>query len=251
MKTNILTCICLFFFLTEIIAQDIGKITITNAAKNYPNFIVSLNGVRLQNDYTGSSSFKFVDETSYRVKILQAGSSSVLNFTISSEPKYHSNYLIMKDQVGNYSMVLQSKSLMLNDPENEQSVPTPAAVAATPSLTKTIAPTPSATTATLVQGPVAMNDAVYKKKLNEVKAKSFDDDRLEHIRNAFEYESFNTGQVVGLMKVFTFDDKRLEVAKFAYPKTIDKEEFYKTYDQFSFSSSKTSLKEWIANYKRK
>lgn len=256
-KTKILSVLCLLFLLNSIKAQDVGKIIINNGLRSYPNFIVSLNGVRLQNDYSSSISYKFVDETNYRVKILQAGSSSVLNFTISSEPKYVSNYLLTKDNVGNYSLVLQSKSLMLGEPEIEQAVITSAAVVPVAAVSIAVPPTQTtvtqvntaAPTATFFQGPLAMTDAVYRNKLNEVKAKTFDDDKMEHVQNAFEYEEFTTAQVIGLMKLFTFDDKRLEVAKFAYPKTIDKEEFYKTYDHFSFPSSKSSLKDWIKNYK--
>ncbi len=256
-KSKFLSVIVLLFLLTSSKAQDVGKIIINNGLRSYPNFIVSLNGVRLQNDYSSSITFKFVDETVYRVKLLQAGSSSVLNFTISSEPKYVSSYLLTKDNAGNYSLVLQSKSLIMNDEEIQAAVNTVAAVvpvstvAAAPSQTMAVQVNTAAPTATFIQGPLAMTDAVYRNKLNEVKAKTFDDDKMEHVQNAFEYEEFTTAQVIGLMKLFTFDDKRLEVAKFAYPKTIDKEEFYKTYDHFSFPSSKSSLKDWIKNYKAK
>lgn len=98
-------------------------------------------------------------------------------------------------------------------------------------------------------GPVAMTAEVYKQKYEEVKAKSFDDEKLERIKEAFEYENFTSAQVIGLMKLFSFDDKKIEVAMFAYPKTIDTENFYKTYDQLSFPSSKSKLKEWVKNNK--
>jgi Domain of unknown function (DUF4476) len=246
------TLICLLSFvcigLQTAFAQDCGKIIISNASKTDPGIVVSLNGVRLNNDYSQSVTFRYVDENVYRVKILQAGSSSPLSFTVSSEARYVSAYLLVKDNVGRYSLLLQSKSLMLNDNEPEPAVTTPAAVVATP--------TRAAATSTKVvepvyQAPVAMGEAPFRRKYEEVKAKSFDDDKIERLKEAFEYEYLNTNQVMDLMKLFSFDDKRMEAAKFCYKKTVDKEEFYRTYDLFSFPSYKTQMKDWVSKNKGK
>ncbi len=229
-------------------AQDCGKIIIANASKTDPGILVSLNGVRLSNDYAQSVTFRYVDENSYRVKVLQAGSSSPLSFTVSSEARYVSAYLLVKENTGRYSLLLQSKSLMLNDNEPEPAVTTPAAVVPTP--TRAIA-TPTKATEPVYQAPVAIGEGAFRRKYEEVKAKSFDDDKMERIKEAFEYENIKTDQVIELMKLFSFDDKRIETAKFCYKKTVDKENFYKTYDQFSFSSYKTQLKDWVSKNKGK
>ncbi len=246
MKWHLHLITVLLFVVIQLPAQDCGKITITNAAKSDPAFIVSLNGVRLSNDYTQSVTFRYVDESTYRVKILQAGSSSPLSFTISSEARYVSAYLLVKDNVGRYSLLLQSKTLQLNDNEPEPAVTTPAAVVPTP--TRAIA-TPTKAPEPVYQAPVAIGDAAFRRKYDEVKSKSFDDDKMERIKEAFEYDNLKTDQVVELMKLFSFDDKRLETAKFCYKKTVDKENFYKTYDLFSFSSYKTQLKDWVSKNK--
>jgi len=244
------TFICLLSFvcigLQTALAQDCGKIVISNASKTDPAFIVSLNGVRLNNDYAQSITFRFVDENTYRVKVLQAGSSSPLSFTVSSEARYVSAYLLVKENTGRYSLLLQSKSLMLNDNEPEPAVSTPAAVVATP--TRAIA-TPTKAPEPVYQAPVAIGDAAFRRKYDEVKSKSFDDDKIERLKEAFEYDNLKTDQVVELMKLFSFDDKRLETAKFCYKKTVDKENFYKTYDQFSFPSYKTQMKDWVTKNK--
>ncbi|MBL7903030.1 MAG: DUF4476 domain-containing protein [Bacteroidia bacterium] len=230
------------------IAQDCGKIIISNASKTDPGIVVSLNGVRLNNDYTQSVTFRYVDENAYRVKILQAGSSTPLSFTISSEARYVSAYLLVKDNVGRYSLLLQSKSLMLSDNEPEPAVATPAAVV--PTATRAIA-TPTKTPEPVYQAPVAIGEAAFQRKYDEVKAKSFDDEKMERIKEAFEYDYLNTSQVMDLMKLFSFDDKRMAAAKFCYKKTVDKENFYKTYDLFSFPSSKSQMKEWVNKNKGK
>lgn len=229
-------------------AQDCGKIIIANASKADPGIVVSLNGVRLNNDYSQSVTFRYVDENTYRVKILQAGSSTPLSFTISSEARYVSAYLLVKDNVGRYSLLLQSKTLQLNDNEPEPAVTTPAAVVPTP--TRAIATTTKASE-TVIQAPVAIGEAAFRRKHEEVKSKSFDDDKMERIKEAFEYDNLKTDQVIELMKLFSFDDKRMETAKFCYKKTVDKENFYKTYDQFSFSTYKTQMKDWVNKNKGK
>ncbi|HQQ94782.1 MAG TPA: DUF4476 domain-containing protein [Bacteroidia bacterium] len=247
MKTRSILLLLLSAGLITLRAQECGKVVISNASKSSPAFIVSLNGVRLSNDYAQSASFKCLDENQYRLKILQAGASGALSFTISSEVKYLSNYLLAKDNVGNYSLVLQSKSLITEEKELETAVSTPAGAVATP--TPVMPARSEAAVAVLYQGPVAMSEEVFKRKLEEVKSKNFDDEKVERMKDAFEHEYFKSSQVISLMKLFTFDDRRLEAAKFAYPKTIDQDEFYKTYDLFSFSSSKDNLKAWISKNK--
>lgn len=248
MKSHLHLIILLIFSIIELKAQDCGKIIISNASKTDPGIVVSLNGVRLNNDYAQTVTFRYVDENTYRVKILQAGSSTPLSFTISSEARYVSAYLLVKDNVGRYSLLLQSKSLMLNDNEPEPAVSTPAAVVATPTRA---AVTPTKVAEPVYQAPVAMGEAPFRRKYDEVKAKSFDDDKLERLKEAFEYENLNTNQVMDLMKLFSFDDKRMEAAKFCYKKTVDKEEFYRTYDLFSFPSYKSQMKDWVSKNKGK
>lgn len=227
-------------------SQDYGKIIILNGSPDYPPIIVSLNGIRLQNSYAQSVTYKYADESIYRVKILQSGYTGLLRFNIGSEARYVSTYILTKDNTGSFTLMLQSKSLMLTDSDLDPPQTPP--VIAPPIQTIAAAPTP---VPVAYVGPVAMTNEVYKRKCDEVKAKTFDDEKLERIKEAFEYENFTTAQVIGLMNLFSFDDKKIETAMFAYPKTIDDENFYKTYDQLSFPSSKSKLKDWVKNNKGK
>jgi hypothetical protein len=227
-------------------SQDYGKIVIMNGSPEYPPIIVSLNGVRLQNTYAQSVNFKFADEPIYRVKILQSGYTGLLRFNIGSEARYVSTYILTKDNTGTFTLMLQSKSLMVGDSDLEP--PQSPAIIAPPAITIAAAPTPAPVA---YVGSVAMSTEVYKRKYEEVKAKSFDNEKLERIKEAFEHENFTTAQVIGLMTLFSFDDKKIETAIYAYPKTIDQEEFYKTYDLLSFPSSKSKLKDWVKNNKGK
>jgi hypothetical protein len=234
-----------------LLAQDLGKIVIRNASASYPKFIASLNGIRLSNDYTGSVEFNYLDEYNYRVRILQAGSTNMLNFNLKSEPKYVSRYVINKDNFGNYAVILESKSLMLEgDPVQTNTIvntPTVVTNPATVVITQTVVNTP--TTAVTAQSTAVvvtpMNSADFNDRLNAIKRTSFDKDRLEKSKQVFEDEVLSTNQVIEVVKVFSFDDSKLNFAKWAYKYTLDKKNYYKVEDHFSFGASKSELREYL------
>jgi len=51
-----------------------------------------------------------------------------------------------------------------------------------------------------------------------------------------------------LVGLFTFESSKLEIAKAAYGRTIDKNNFYQVNDAFTFSSSVDELSEYINTY---
>jgi len=244
MKKIFLQFSLLTLLTSSMFAQDLGKLIIRNANVNYPKFIASLNGVRLTNEYNSSVSFNMLDDYSYKVKILQAGSTTILTFTLSSEPKYQSKYIIMKDNFGNYSVLLESKSLILDEPE------TP--VVTTPTL-NTVTQTVTINTPTVV--PVStpvntvaitnMSKAEFDDRLNVVKKTSFDDQRLVKAKQVFDDEILSTNQVIEVVKAFSFDDTKLDFAKWAFKNTIDPKNYYKVEDQFSFSGTKSALGDFV------
>ncbi|MBL7918314.1 MAG: DUF4476 domain-containing protein [Bacteroidia bacterium] len=266
MKRNIYTFLLAVIF-TAYNAQDLGKISIRTANTTIPKFIASLNGVRLNNDYTNTISFNYLDDYSYRVKLLLSGSSTVLNYTLSSEPKYLSKYVVTKDNFGNYNIILESKSLMLDEevaPQTTPSVPTntiqPVATpkvgltpasnepAVKPAPTTTFAPPPgglSGTTTAVTNTITAMTAQDFNDRCDAVKKESFDDDKLKRAKQVFDEEYFTTSQVITVVKLFSFDDKKLAFAKYAYNKTIDKKNYYKVNDALTFTRSKNELSEYI------
>jgi hypothetical protein len=48
-----------------------------------------------------------------------------------------------------------------------------------------------------------------------------------------------------MVKLFSFDDSRLEIAKYAWDYTIDRDNYYQVADVFTFSSSKESLMKFL------
>jgi hypothetical protein len=232
-------------------AQDLGKMMIRNGNNAYPKFIASINGIRLSNDYNSTVSFTMLEENSYRLRILQAGSTNVLSYTLGSEPKYLSKYVIMKDNYGNYSVMLESKSLML---DNEPEVPTATVqtqvtptVAVTPTVvaTTTIATTPTVAASTSVV-ITAISSADFNDRLDAVKKASFDRDKISKIKQVYDEEYLTTNQVGELVKIFSFDDDKMSVAQWCYSRTIDKKNYFKVQDHFTFDRYKKQLGDWVS-----
>ncbi len=93
-----------------------------------------------------------------------------------------------------------------------------------------------------------MNQVSFNQLLQTVSNETFDSDRLDVIKIALMYNDLNTSQVAILMSQFTFDSDKLTFAKLAYPKTVDKENYYLVSNGFTFSRSKNKLLNYIENY---
>lgn len=91
-----------------------------------------------------------------------------------------------------------------------------------------------------------MGDAEFENFRAGVHAASFEDTRLSMIRSQINYTYFTSRQVSALMNEMWFESGRLEVAKMAYSKTIDKQNYYLVNDKFWFDSSIRDLNQYIA-----
>lgn len=213
-------------------SQTHGKVVVyTNLNQS---FLVSLNGIRLSNQYATKSTFEFAEENDYRVKVWFQGAQYPLNFNLQSTPGYESVYQIAKDQYGAYILNLISKVIMGANPPS--SVPT-----ATPT------PVPAQTVSATANIPVIkeMTSADFNERLNTVKNESFDDSKLEKAKFVFKDEYFTSNQAATAVQVFSFETKKVEFAKFAYKRTVDKKNYYKVVDALTFDSYKRELQDWI------
>ncbi len=77
----------------------------------------------------------------------------------------------------------------------------------------------------------------------------FDNSRLTLAKQTISSNMFSTAQVKDLIPLFSFDDSRLDLAKFAYRYTADRNNYFTLYDAFSFSSSKEELAKYIRQYR--
>lgn len=73
----------------------------------------------------------------------------------------------------------------------------------------------------------------------------FENNRLISVKVIIDKNQFTTQQVKELMQLFTFENNRLEVAKYAYCKTVDQRNYYQLNEALTFSSSKEELARFL------
>jgi Domain of unknown function (DUF4476) len=78
-----------------------------------------------------------------------------------------------------------------------------------------------------------------------VRKEAFDDRRINIAKQAAGNSNFSTAQVRDLMGIFSFDDGKLDVAKYFYNRTLDRNNYYQLTDALSFGSSKDALLAFI------
>lgn len=77
--------------------------------------------------------------------------------------------------------------------------------------------------------------------LKSINARSSEDGKLSSAKQVLSANCVNVEMVKSVMKIFTTDDKKLEVAKFAYNNTVDKGSYYKLNSEFANESSIDAL----------
>ena len=74
--------------------------------------------------------------------------------------------------------------------------------------------------------------------------------RMTTAKQIIDRNYFTSQQVRDLMLLFTFENNRLDIAKYAYGKTVDKGNYFVVNDAFTFNS-KEKLNEYIREYEEK
>ena len=92
-----------------------------------------------------------------------------------------------------------------------------------------------------------LDDASFSKLYNKVRRKSFDDDKLELLEVACLDCNFSCQQAAQLMKIFTFDDKRMKVLQMVAPRIIDPQNANDIRNIFTFDSQKNKVGEIMRN----
>jgi hypothetical protein len=93
--------------------------------------------------------------------------------------------------------------------------------------------------------PFPMSTSEFQEARTSIAGKSFEDTRMTLVKQIGGERCFTVEQVKGLMGLFSFEDNKLDLAKFAYDHTYDIGNYYKVNDVFSFESSTEELNEYI------
>lgn len=104
----------------------------------------------------------------------------------------------------------------------------------------------SPSTSTPQPCPISINE--LNDILSALKKESFNNTRLTIAKNILRSKAcFTALQIREIVKVFDFENARLEIAKYAYDYCVDKNNYYTVADALQFESSKEELMKYIEN----
>ncbi len=100
------------------------------------------------------------------------------------------------------------------------------------------------------------DDSYYRKPLldlarlkNSLRRANFESDKKRIARQAISTHRVRANQVYQILMMFSFESTKLKIAKFSYRYCIDKRNYYRVNDAFTFSSSIRELDNYIGSYR--
>lgn len=90
-----------------------------------------------------------------------------------------------------------------------------------------------------------MNAASFESSLNSIQGRSFEDSKKTMALQVIRANCLTTNQIKKLLQGFTFEQTKLELAKAAYSRCIDQQNYTQINDLFTFDSSVDDLNAFI------
>lgn len=94
-----------------------------------------------------------------------------------------------------------------------------------------------------------MNYERFQQLKQSIERESFDKNKMDLLRSILPNNRVSAQQVRELAYLISFENTRLELAKFAYKYTTDRGNYFVVNDVFNFGSSKTELTRYISTYR--
>ncbi|MEO5644209.1 MAG: DUF4476 domain-containing protein [Bacteroidia bacterium] len=110
-------------------------------------------------------------------------------------------------------------------------------------------PTGTTTTTTSNQCMYPMGSSDFENAKKSVSGQSFEDQKLKIAKQVLNTNCMSCAQVKEIMSLFSFEETKLDWAKFAYGKTTDFNNYYQLNDGFTYSSSVDDLNSYIESHK--
>lgn len=95
-----------------------------------------------------------------------------------------------------------------------------------------------------------MNETDFRAAKNSISSGSFEDTKISTFKQVVSSKCVNTKQVKEMLQLFTFEESKLEMAKYAYTYVADPSNYYTINDIFTFDSSKDELSNYVMSNKR-
>lgn len=93
-----------------------------------------------------------------------------------------------------------------------------------------------------------MNQQMFGQALMQMQSQGFDSNRLMIAMQILSVNMVTSNQVAQLMNMLSFENSRLELAKFAFRRVIDPQNFFIVNNAFSFGSSATELSRFLYGF---
>lgn len=90
-----------------------------------------------------------------------------------------------------------------------------------------------------------MNAREFEQVKEFIRKEWFENNRLTSTKVIIDKNNFTAQQAKDLALLFSFENNKLEIAKYAYRKTVDKQNYYIVNDAFGFSNSREELARFI------
>jgi hypothetical protein len=90
-----------------------------------------------------------------------------------------------------------------------------------------------------------MSDAAFNQAKESLRKEWFENTRVSTAKQIIDRNYFTSRQVKDLLMLFTFENNRLEIAKYAYSKTVDKGNFFIVNEAFTMNNNKEELSRFI------
>ncbi len=91
----------------------------------------------------------------------------------------------------------------------------------------------------------AMSNSSFSKATSSIESKTFREEKMTVFKQIIKANCVSVDQVIEFMDLFTFEEDKIEVAKTAYSKTIDKGNYYQVNDAFTYSDSVEELDDFL------
>lgn len=95
--------------------------------------------------------------------------------------------------------------------------------------------------------PMPMLEPDFNELKSSIASKSFEETKMTIAKQVLLDHCLLTTQVKQLINLFTFEESKLEFAKYAYDYTYDRGNYFKVNDAFTFESSIEELNNYIAS----
>lgn len=92
-----------------------------------------------------------------------------------------------------------------------------------------------------------MNSRDFNMVVESIEKEWLETNKLKSAGQIVKTNNLTSAQVKQLVRLFSFESNKLELAKQAYQNTVDKQNYHLVADELSFSTSKTDLNRFIRN----